>query len=227
MKILIVDDEPNILEIIDAYLVANHYTVITAKNGIMALEKFEQHSPDLVVLDLMLPDIDGLSVAKKIRATSDTPIIMLTAKSKEDDILTGLHIGADDYMVKPFSPKELVARIETVLRRVPTREEVNRIIINKELMIYVDARQVLRRGDEIKLTASEFDIFYTLASNPTKVFSRSDLIETVKGYDFEGFDRSIDSHVKNLRHKIEPNPKEPKYILTVHGVGYRFGSDVK
>ncbi|HCM88452.1 MULTISPECIES: response regulator transcription factor [Vagococcus] len=227
MKILIVDDEPNILEIIDAYLVASHYTVITANNGIMALEKFEQHSPDLVVLDLMLPDIDGLSVAKKIREASETPIIMLTAKSKEDDILTGLRLGADDYMVKPFSPKELVARIETVLRRVPTREEIKTIVINKELMIYVEARQVIRMGNEIKLTASEFDIFYTLASNPTKVFSRSDLIETVKGYDFEGFDRSIDSHVKNLRHKIELNPKVPKYILTVHGVGYRFGSDVK
>ena len=224
MKILIVDDEPKILEIIDAYLVASQYTVVKASNGLMALEKFDSHHPDLIVLDLMLPDIDGLTVAKKIRETSDVPIIMLTAKSEEEDILKGLKLGADDYMVKPFSPKELVARIETVLRRVPNLKEINKLSRNNgELLIQMDSRQVFLKNQEIALTTSEFDILQTLAEFPNRAFSRSDLIEIIKGFDFDGLDRSIDSHVKNLRHKIETNPKEPNYILTVHGTGYRFG----
>ena len=224
MKILIVDDEPKILEIIDAYLVASKYTVFKASNGLMALEKFDSHHPDLIVLDLMLPDIDGLTVAKKVRETSDVPIIMLTAKSEEEDILKGLKLGADDYMVKPFSPKELVARIETVLRRVPNLKEINKLSRNNgELLIQIDSRQVFLKNQEIALTTSEFDILQTLAESPNRAFSRSDLIEIIKGFDFDGLDRSIDSHVKNLRHKIETNPKEPNYILTVHGTGYRFG----
>lgn len=224
MKILIVDDEPKILEIIDAYLVASQYTVFKASNGLMALEKFDSHHPDLIVLDLMLPDIDGLTVAKKVRETSDVPIIMLTAKSEEEDILKGLKLGADDYMVKPFSPKELVARIETVLRRVPNLKEINKLSRNNgELFIQMDSRQVFLKNQEIALTTSEFDILQTLAESPNRAFSRSDLIEIIKGFDFDGLDRSIDSHVKNLRHKIETNPKEPNYILTVHGTGYRFG----
>ncbi|MDT2849183.1 response regulator transcription factor [Vagococcus carniphilus] len=224
MKILIVDDEPKILEIIDAYLVASQYTVFKASNGLMALEKFDSHHPDLIVLDLMLPDIDGLTVAKKVRETSDVPIIMLTAKSEEEDILKGLKLGADDYMVKPFSPKELVARIETVLRRVPNLKEINKLSRNNgELLIQMDSRQVFLKNQEIALTTSEFDILQTLAESPNRAFSRSDLIEIIKGFDFDGLDRSIDSHVKNLRHKIETNPKEPNYILTVHGTGYRFG----
>lgn len=224
MKILIVDDEPKILEIIDAYLVASQYTVFKASNGLMALEKFDSHHPDLIVLDLMLPDIDGLTVAKNIRETSDVPIIMLTAKSEEEDILKGLKLGADDYMVKPFSPKELVARIETVLRRVPNLKEINKLSRNNgELLIQMDSRQVFLKNQEIALTTSEFDILQTLAESPNRAFSRSDLIEIIKGFDFDGLDRSIDSHVKNLRHKIETNPKEPNYILTVHGTGYRFG----
>ncbi|MFY8331043.1 response regulator transcription factor [Vagococcus carniphilus] len=224
MKILIVDDEAKILEIIDAYLVASQYTVVKASNGLMALEKFDSHHPDLIVLDLMLPDIDGLTVAKKVRETSDVPIIMLTAKSEEEDILKGLKLGADDYMVKPFSPKELVARIETVLRRVPNLKEINKLSRNNgELLIQMDSRQVFLKNQEIALTTSEFDILQTLAESPNRAFSRSDLIEIIKGFDFDGLDRSIDSHVKNLRHKIETNPKEPNYILTVHGTGYRFG----
>lgn len=224
MKILIVDDEAKILEIIDAYLVASQYTVFKASNGLMALEKFDSHHPDLIVLDLMLPDIDGLTVAKKVRETSNVPIIMLTAKSEEEDILKGLKLGADDYMVKPFSPKELVARIETVLRRVPNLKEINKLSRNNgELLIQMDSRQVFLKNQEIALTTSEFDILQTLAESPNRAFSRSDLIEIIKGFDFDGLDRSIDSHVKNLRHKIETNPKEPNYILTVHGTGYRFG----
>lgn len=224
MKILIVDDEPKILEIIDAYLVANNYAVVKAETGSLALEKFRQHDPDLIVLDLMLPDTDGLTVAKTIRESSEVPIIMLTAKSEEEDILRGLKLGADDYMVKPFSPKELIARIETVLRRMPPKDKINQLIFNEpQLIINCDSRQVFINNQEITLTTSEFDILETLATTPHKVFSRSDLIEIVKGFDFDGLDRSIDSHIKNLRHKIEMDPKHPKFVLTVHGTGYRFG----
>lgn len=224
MKILIVDDEAKILDIIDAYLVAKKYSVYKAINGKMALDKFEKQHPDLVVLDLMLPDIDGLTVCKKIREISNVPIIMLTAKSDEEDILTGLKLGADDYMVKPFSPKELVARIETVLRRAQTLSNPHKLSMNNgELLICPDSRQVYLHQIEINLTTTEFDILNVLATIPNKVFSRSDLIEKVKGIEFDGLDRSIDSHVKNLRHKIEDDPKAPNYILTVHGTGYRFG----
>jgi two-component system, OmpR family, alkaline phosphatase synthesis response regulator PhoP len=224
MKILIVDDEAKILDIIDAYLVAKKYSVYKAINGKMALDKFEKQHPDLVVLDLMLPDIDGLTVCKKIREISNVPIIMLTAKSDEEDILTGLKLGADDYMVKPFSPKELVARIETVLRRAQTLSNPHKLSMNNgELLICPDSRQVYLHQIEINLTTTEFDILNVLATTPNKVFSRSDLIEKVKGIEFDGLDRSIDSHVKNLRHKIEDDPKAPNYILTVHGTGYRFG----
>lgn len=149
---------------------------------------------------------------------------MLTAKSDEEDILTGLQLGADDYMVKPFSPKELVARIQTVLRRSETLLNPNKLSINKgKLLIYPDSRQVYLHQIELNLTTTEFDILYTLASTPNKVFSRGDLIEKIKGIEFDGLDRSIDSHIKNLRHKIESDPKTPNYILTVHGTGYRFG----
>ncbi len=224
MKILIVDDEAKILDIIDAYLVAKKYSVYKAINGKMALDKFEKQHPDLVVLDLMLPDIDGLTVCKKIREISNVPIVMLTAKSDEEDILTGLKLGADDYMVKPFSPKELVARIETVLRRAQTLSNPHKLSMNNgELLICPDSRQVYLHQIEINLTTTEFDILNVLATTPNKVFSRSDLIEKVKGIEFDGLDRSIDSHVKNLRHKIEDDPKAPNYILTVHGTGYRFG----
>ena len=224
MKILIVDDEEKILEIIDAYLVANHYSVYKAISGAMALEKFEKNNPDLVVLDLMLPDTDGLTVCRKIREVSNVPIIMLTAKSDEDDILTVLKLGADDYMIKPFSPKELVARIQTVLRRTETLSNPNKLSSsNGELIVYPESRQVYLHQVELNLTTTEFDILHALMSTPNKVFSRSDLIEKVKGIEFDGLDRSIDSHIKNLRHKIENDAKSPMYILTVHGPGYRFG----
>ena len=224
MKILIVDDEAKILEIIDAYLVANKFSVFKALYGSTALEKFEKVNPDLIVLDLMLPDTDGLTVCRKIRESSNVPIIMLTAKSDEEDILTGLKLGADDYMVKPFSPKELVARIQTVLRRTETLANPNKLSANNgELLIYPESRQVFLHQIELNLTTTEFDILHALVSTPNKVFSRGDLIEKVKGIEFDGLDRSIDSHIKNLRHKIEADPKSPNYILTVHGTGYRFG----
>lgn len=163
----------------------------------MALEKFEKNNPDLVVLDLMLPDTDGLTVCRKIREVSNVPIIMLTAKSDEDDILTGLKLGADDYMIKPFSPKELVARIQTVLRRTETLSNPNKLSSsNGELIVYPESRQVYLHQVELNLTTTEFDILHALISTPNKVFSRSDLIEKVKGIEFDGLDRSIDSHIK-------------------------------
>lgn len=224
MKILIVDDEVKILDIIEAYLIANNYVVYKAQTGNEALEKIEKYTPQLIVLDIMLPDVDGINILKKVRESNNTPIIMLTAKSDEDDILTGLHLGADDYMVKPFRPKELVARIETVLRRAdPHSTESKLIFNNRELIIDPESKEVFFNNKLISMTYTEFDILFTLANTPNKIFSRSELIEKIKGFDFEGLDRSIDSHIKNIRRKLECDPKNPKYILTIHGTGYRFG----
>ncbi|CCO11759.2 MULTISPECIES: response regulator transcription factor [Carnobacterium] len=224
MKILIVDDEPKILEIVDAYLISKNYSVYKATSGKEALEKYHFISPDLVILDLMLPDISGLDVCETIRKETETPIIMLTAKSGEEDILKGLALGADDYIVKPFSPKELVARVETVLRRSSTFSSHGKLIFNDgELIIIPSTRQVFLTNNELALTSSEFDILAIIASNPNRIFSRSQLIEIVKGMEFSGLERTIDSHIKNLRHKIEKDPKKPNYIVTVHGSGYRFG----
>lgn len=224
MRILIVDDEPKILEIIDAYLVSKNFIVYKAISGAEALEKYHSISPDLVILDLMLPDINGLEVCKNIRKESEIPIIMLTAKSDEEDILKGLAMGADDYLIKPFSPKELVARVETVLRRSSIFHNQGKLIFNEgELTIVPNTRQAFLNNNEIALTTSEFDILSTMASNSNRIFSRSQLIELVKGMEFSGLERTIDSHIKNLRHKIEKDPKNPYYIITVHGSGYRFG----
>lgn len=220
MKILIVDDEPKILEIVKAYLTASHYEVIEASNGLDALKALNE-DPDLVVLDLMLPDLSGLDVCRRLRQQSNVPIIMLTAKSAEEDILTGLKAGADDYLVKPFSPKELVARIGTVLRRVnPTPP---RALLFKDLIIQPETRQVFLEEIELNLTATEFTLLETLAKRPNQLFTREQLIEQIKGDDFDGFDRAIDSHIKNLRQKLGDNPRKPTYIMTVHGSGYRFG----
>lgn len=221
MKILIVDDEPKILAIVDAYLVASCYDVIQANNGFDALQMAIEEAPDLIVLDLMLPDLSGLEVCRRLRQHSNVPIIMLTAKSAEEDILTGLSIGADDYLVKPFSPKELVARITTVLRRVSPDKPVS--LRFNDLIIQPNTRQAFLNKTELSLTATEFNLLETLAKRPQQVFTREQLIEHVKGNDFEGFDRAIDSHIKNLRQKLGDNPRHPTYIITVHGSGYRFG----
>lgn len=220
MKILIVDDEPKILEIVKAYLTASNYEVIEACNGLDALKALTEE-PDLVVLDLMLPDLSGLDVCRRLREQSNVPIIMLTAKSAEEDILTGLKVGADDYLVKPFSPKELVARIGTVLRRV--NPVLPTALLFKDLIIQPETRQVFLDETEVNLTATEFTLLETLAKRPHQLFTREQLIEQIKGDDFDGFDRAIDSHIKNLRQKLGDNPRKPTYIMTVHGSGYRFG----
>lgn len=221
MKILIVDDEPKILEIVEAYLVASQYEVIQATTGIEALDLAKTTAPDLIVLDLMLPDLNGLEVCRRLRQESAIPIIMLTAKSAEDDILTGLTSGADDYLVKPFSPKELVARIATVLRRTSPTDKTLRF---HDLVIYPETRQAFLKETELNLTTTEFCLLETLAKRPQQVFTREQLIEHVKGETFDGFDRAIDSHIKNLRHKLGDKPRHPTYIVTVHGSGYRFGN---
>lgn len=225
LKILIVDDEPQILDIVEAYLTTKNYQIFRALNGTDAMEKFEMVQPNLIVLDLMLPDISGTVICQKIRKTSDVPIIMLTAKSTENDILNGLQIGADDYIVKPFSPKELVARVETVLRRSDSSvvTETKWSFDKGNLVIYPENKQVFKNQKEVILTPTEFELLTLLASYPKKIFSREQLLENVKGLEFDVLDRIIDSHIKNLRQKIEDNTRQPYFILTVYGMGYRFG----
>lgn len=225
MKILIVDDEPNILDILEAYLSQSNYQVFRALNGIEAMHQFDLVQPNLIVLDLMLPDISGMDICKRIRETSDVPIIMLTAKTTETDILKGLQIGADDYITKPFSPKELVARVETVLRRtgsLPTKE-TEWSFDGGALVIYPYSKRVLKNRQEVILTPTEFELLAILASYPKQLFSREQLLESVKENELDVLDRIIDSHIKNLRQKIEDDTKKPTLILTVYGVGYRFG----
>jgi DNA-binding response OmpR family regulator len=225
MKILIVDDEENILEIVEAYLVAKNYQVFRAMDGEEALRKAETIRPDLIVLDLMLPDISGLEVCRRIRKSSSVPVIMLTARTTEQDILSGLQIGADHYMTKPFSPKELVARVQTVLRRShPEPQEVKWSFEGGLLEIYPDNKQVFKKGVEVGLTPTEYSLLTLLASHPQQIFPRQQLLQVVKGLDFDGTDRVIDVHIKNLRQKIEDDDtRTPYYILTIYGEGYRFG----
>jgi len=188
------------------------------------LETASRAEPDLVVLDLMLPDISGEEVARSIRSVSDTPIIMLTAKAGEDDRIAGLRLGADDYLVKPFSPRELVARVEAVLRRVGgVRQEGAMAFGDGEVTIDRETREVLVGGEAVDLTRSEFDLLFALASRPGRVFSRFELVTRVQGYDYEGYDRTVDAHVKNLRKKLGDDPKGPRFVVTVTGVGYKFG----
>lgn len=225
-KILIVDDEMKIVEVVKSYLENNGYTVCEAYNGKEALDKFEKENPALVILDLMLPDITGEEICQALRMKSRVPIIMLTAKVEEEDILRGLKIGADDYVTKPFSPRQLVARVEAVLRRAgdatvpyPGLLSFN----NGELVIDTLKYEVKRGGKVINLTPNEYKILITMVKYPGKTFTREELIYMALGEDFDGYDRTIDTHIKNIRQKIESDPKNPRYILTVYGVGYRFG----
>ena len=212
-RILLVEDEKAIRDAVTAYLERENYWVTAVGDGQDALEEFQKHHFDLVILDLMLPRVPGERVCRVIRDTSDVPIIMLTAKGEVEDRIIGLELGADDYLVKPFSPRELVARARALLRRVHADSEPQ--------------REVLVSGEEIDLTAREFKLLTTLSRYPGRVYSRMELVEKVLGYDFEGYERTIDSHVKNLRAKIGDNPRNPKWLHTVHGVGYRFEDPTK
>lgn len=225
-NILVVDDEPKILEVVSASLESHGFHVFIAETGTQALQIFEKENLSLVLLDLMLPDISGEELCTVIRKKSRVPIIMLTAKVEEGDILKGLNLGADDYITKPFSLKVLRARVDAVLRRtgdepVPLFSKI--VLSGGDLKIDYTIHTVTKMGNEVKLTPSEYKILSTLVKYPDKVFTRDELIAIVFGGDFDGYDRAIDSHIKNLRQKIETNPKQPSYILTVHGIGYRFG----
>ena len=222
-RILLVEDEKAIREAVSAYLEREGYWVTPAADGEVALAEFEKHRFDVVVLDLMLPKISGEEVCRSIRDESDVPIIMLTAKGETEDRIAGLELGADDYLVKPFSPRELVARVRALLRRARAEEEPQRDRLTfGDLTIDVAGHKAFLGTEELDLTASEFKLLVTLARYPGRVYTRMELVEKVLGYDFEGYERTIDSHVKNLRAKIHDDPREPNYIWTVHGVGYRF-----
>lgn len=225
MNILVVDDEQSILDIIQAYLTADGHTVYLAVDGKEAFEQFDQASIDFIILDIMLPDFSGWEICEKIRESSDVPIILLTARSNETDVLKGLKLGADDYIKKPFSPKELVARIETVNRRVKKDIEGDSkwVFAEGDLVIYPESLEVTVKGTNVFLTHTEFELLRMMSAEPRHVFSRDQLLENIKGLEATAMDRVIDSHIKNLRAKIEDNPKKPVYIETVHGTGYRFG----
>ena len=224
--ILVVDDEPKIVRLARDYLEHSGYRVVTAGDGKAALDTLRQSRPDLVVLDLNLPGIDGLEVCRRIRSDSDVPIIMLTARVEETDRLIGLEIGADDYITKPFSPRELVARTRAVLRRTGGESRQRDIIRVDELEIDLAGHRVSRAGEPVHLTPIEFNILTTLAQQPGQTFSRGQLLDRLHGVTYDSYDRSVDSHVKNLRRKLESDPSEPVYILTVYGVGYRFSDEV-
>lgn len=222
-RILLVEDEKNIRDAVAAYLERAGYWVTPAADGQEAVDAFSLHQFDLVILDLMLPRLPGEKVCRIIRDTSDVPIIMLTAKGEVEDRIVGLELGADDYLIKPFSPRELVARVRALLRRAHIDSEPQREVLDfGGLTIDLNGHKVLVNDEEVDLTASEFKLLTTLSRYPGRVCSRMELVEKVLGYDFEGYERTIDSHVKNLRAKIGDDPRNPRWIYTVHGVGYRF-----
>jgi two-component system, OmpR family, alkaline phosphatase synthesis response regulator PhoP len=220
--ILVVEDEPSIAQIAADYLRHGGFAVITASNGVDALAQARAHRPDLVVLDLGLPRLDGLEVAKTLRREGDVPIIMLTARIEESDRLAGLELGADDYITKPFSPRELVARVRTVLRRADPSGGGDDLLRRGDLIIDIGRMQVSRNGTPIDLTATEFQLVAALARKPGRIFTRAQLLDAVRGTDVEPFERAVDTHIKNIRRKIEPDSRRPRYILTVYGVGYKF-----
>jgi len=226
MKLILVDDEPEILTLVRDYLSREGFKVLTALNGTEGMELIGREKPDLVILDWMLPGMSGLEMCRRLRETSTIPIIMLTAKSEEIDRVLGLEFGADDYIVKPFSLRELAARIKTVLRRssgVVQENVAASVLIRGELSIDVTSHKVLKRGQEIFLTPTEFNILHLLATRPGTVYSRLQLLRQAMGEEYLYYERSIDTHVSNLRKKLEDNPSEPNYVETVFGVGYRFG----
>lgn len=226
-KILVADDEPKILQMVSAYLKAAGYSVMTAPNGALTLDAFRKEAPDCVVLDINMPELDGLDVAREIRKTSEAPIIFLTARAEETDRIIGLELGADDYVVKPFSPRELVARVKAVLRRAPREslagaEKDSDQIRCGEVVVDCVKRSVLVRGESVELTKVQFDLLRTLIAEPGRVFPRAALLETTMGSTFEGYERTVDAHIKNLRKALGDDGDSPRYIGTARGVGYKF-----
>jgi two-component system alkaline phosphatase synthesis response regulator PhoP len=223
--VLVVDDEPKTAKIARDYLESSGFQVTTASNGVDALATARHERPDLVVLDLNMPGMDGLDVCRALRRESDVPIIMLTARVEETDRLIGLELGADDYITKPFSPRELVARVRAVLRRTKGGWQGG-LIRSADLEIDLNGHRVERAGQNIQLSRSEFNLLVTLAQNPGQTFTRAQLLNRLHGVAYDGYDRSIDAHIKNLRRKLEEDPSDPQYVLTVFGVGYRFADEV-
>jgi DNA-binding response OmpR family regulator len=219
-RILVVDDEPKIVRLVRDYLEHGGFEVIIARDGREALMRARTEHPDLVVLDLGLPGLDGLDVTRSLRRDSEVPLIMLTARDSETDKVLGLELGADDYLTKPFSPRELVARIRAVLRR-RERSEVDETIRVGELLIDVPRLRAEVAGRQVALTGSEFELLATMARQPGRVFTRAQLLDAIHGQAIESYERAIDAHVKNIRRKLEPDPRRPRYLLTVYGVGYR------
>ncbi len=219
--ILIIEDEPELVKILRSYLEKAGFGVVTASRGDQGLSIWERQPLDLVLLDLNLPGMDGLDVAREIRRKGDTPIIMLTARVEETDRLIGLELGADDYVTKPYSPREVVARVRAVLRRAGKAPAAANLIHVHDLEIDLDAHTVNRDTSLVELTPTEFSLLAALAGQPGRAFSRLQLLEAVQGVAYEGYERTIDAHIKNLRAKLEPDPKEPRYIETVFGVGYK------
>ncbi len=220
--ILVVDDEPRIVQIARDYLEHAGFSVLTAHDGRSALAATRSSRPDLVILDLGLPEVDGLDVTRAVRKDSNVPIIMLTARTEEADKLVGLELGADDYMTKPFSPKELIARVRAVLRRYENAAAGAETIRAADVMLDVPRLRATAGDRVIDLTATEFQLLATLAREPGRIFTRAQLLDAVRGMAFESYERAIDAHIKNIRRKLEPDPREPRYILTVYGVGYKF-----
>ena len=220
--ILVVDDEEWVRELVGRYLEQAGFDVVTVADGRKALTQFDSHRPDLVILDWMLPGLDGLEVATRIRKESSVPIIMLTARTDEGDRIKGLEFGADDYVVKPFSSRELEARVRAVLRRSQGNSAKAALLESGEIRVEVAQHEVQVGGRSVDLSSMEFDLLVFLMKHPGRVFTRLELLEALRGTTYESFERSIDSHIKRLRQKIEPDPKNPRYVLTVFGVGYKF-----
>jgi two-component system alkaline phosphatase synthesis response regulator PhoP len=221
-RVLVVEDEIKIARLVRDYLRPAGFDVLEAADGATALAVAKSDRPDMIVLDLGLPGMDGLDVTRRLRANSSVPIIMLTARSEETDRIVGLELGADDYVTKPFSPRELVARIRAVLRRAEATLGGGELIRAGPVEIDIPKRRVLVDGDEVVVTTTEFDLLLVLARQPGRIYTRAQLLDALHGVSFDSYERSVDAHIKNLRRKLEPDPKRPSLVLTVYGVGYKF-----
>lgn len=224
--ILIIEDERELVHVLQSYLEKENFQVITAYRGDVGYKRWKEEKPDLVLLDLNLPGMSGLDIARSIREKDQTPLIMITARVEEADQLIGLEIGADDYITKPFSPRVVVAKVRALLRRTQSQKQPRQHIQWGDLLVEKEAHTVTKSGERIDLTPTEFDLLWTLLSQPGRAFSREQLLEALQNIAYEGYNRTIDTHIKNLRSKIEPDPHNPTFIETVYGVGYRANGDI-
>ncbi len=223
--IMVVDDEKRLVSLVESYLTQEGYRVVSANNGVEALPIASRERPDLIILDLMMPEMDGYGFMREHRKEQDTPIILLTARVDDDERVIGLELGADDYITKPFRPRELVARVRAVLRRAGKSEPQAKALQVADISLNRDTRTVTVADRSVDLTPSEFDLLAALMTRPGRVYSRLDLLDVIQGVRYEGYERTIDTHIKNLRAKIEPEPRSPRYIETVYGVGYRLARE--